>query len=237
VDETTGGGIGGGARTLLAWLAILGLAAAVVWLLAERNARQWSLVPEQGILVVKQGIPFVVGRRAFRTDDPVLAEAYAPLVPPPGETLPAERRFGDRAELDQALFEVLAAWAKADVSSGDPGRLERGLGYLSRAERLAGVSASQRDALEALRADSAYFEAQRLLARGVESLRQAAEKLRQAAKSSSSRGSDAQVLLRSAEPAVEAAAAALAATRAPAAPPATEPAGPEAPEGPPPGGR
>jgi hypothetical protein len=230
VDETTRSGVGGGARKLLAWLAILGLAAAVAWLLSERNARQYSLVPEQGLLVVKQGIPFVVGRRAFRTDDPVLAEAYAPLVPPPGETLPADRRFDDRSALDQALFEVLAAWAKADVASGDAARLERGLGYLSRAEKLAGVSAAQREVLAALRAESAYFEAQRLLARGVESLRQAADKLRLASRSPTARGTEAQVLLTSTEPAVEAAVAALAATRAPVTPPA--PAGPEGPERP-----
>ncbi|HSN91546.1 MAG TPA: hypothetical protein VLS93_09975 [Anaeromyxobacteraceae bacterium] len=240
MDETTSSGIGGGARKLLAWLAILGLAAAVIWLLSERNARQYSLVPEQGLLVVKQGIPFVVGRRAFQTDDPVLAEAYAPLVPPPGEALPAERRFDDRSQLDQALFELLAGWAKADVASGDPSRLERGLGYLSRAEKLAGVSASQREVLASLRAESAWFEAQRLLGRGVESLRQAADKLRTASRAPTARGTEAQLLLRSIEPAVDAAVAALAAARGPApappagpAPPSPGPEGPERPDAPP----
>lgn len=229
MDETNRGRIGRGARGLIGWVAILGLAAAVVWLLAERNARQFFLVPEDGLLVVKQGIRFVVGRRTFQTEDPVLAAVYAPLVPPPGEALPPEGRFPGRSELDQALFEVLAGWAKGDVGSGDESRLERGLGYLSRAEQLAGISASQRDALSALRAESAFFEAQRLLARGAESLRQAAEKLRQASGSPSARGAEAQLLLQATEPAVEAALSALAATRRPAAPPAAPP--PAAPAG------
>jgi hypothetical protein len=235
VDETNRGGIGRSARGLLAWVAILGLAAAVIWLLAERNARQFFLVPEDGLLVVKQGIPFVVGRRAFQTDDPVLAATYAPLVPPPGQPPPAERRLAGRGELDQALFEVLAGWARTDVESGDESRLERGLGYLSRAEQLAGISASQRDVLAGLRAESAFYEARRLLARGAEALRQAAEKLRQAAGSSSARGAEAQALLRTAEPAVEAAVAALAATRTTPAAPSPVPAeaeGPERPEEP-----
>ena len=210
-EETRETPRGGGARTLLAWVAILGLAGVVVWLLAERNARQWWLVPEKGLLVVKRGMPLPAGRRNYETNDPAMSEAYAPLVPPPGATLPPERAFEDRSGLDQALFDLLAGWAEEDIGSGEPSRLERGLGYLSRAQKLAGVSTAQREALQVLRAESAYYEAQRLLARAAESLRQAADKLRLAAGSPSERGADAQLLLRQVEPAVD---AALAASRA-----------------------
>ena len=46
MDDTTAArsGGGGGAKAMLAWVAILGLAALVVWLAADRNARQWHLV-------------------------------------------------------------------------------------------------------------------------------------------------------------------------------------------------
>ncbi len=202
---------GGGARGLLTALAILGLAALVFWLAAERNARQWWLVAEDGRLVVKKGVFFPVGRQAFRTADPSLAQAYAPLVPPPGAKPPDERSFDERSGLDQGLFELLASWAKDDIGSGEPARLERGLGYLSRAERLAGISSAQRDELGALRAESAYYEGQRLLAKAADELREAAEKLRLAAGARSPHGAEAQLLLRQLEPAVD---AALAASRA-----------------------
>jgi hypothetical protein len=204
-DETTALGSrgGGGAKGLLAWVAILGLAGLVLWLAADRNARQWHLVPDEGRLVVMKGIPFPVGRQPFKTADPRLAESYAAIVPPPGGAAPAERSFEDRSALDQALFDVLAGWAKAEIASGEPARLERGLGYLARAEKLAGISSAQREELAALRAESGYLEAQRLLERAVDELRQASDKLRLAAGSRSKHGGDAARLLREVEPLVD----------------------------------
>jgi hypothetical protein len=230
-DETTTlrGGGGGGAKGLLAWVAILGLAALVAWLAADRNARLWHLVPDEGRLVVMKGIPFPVGRQPFKTADPRLAESYAPIVPPPGGAPPAERTFEDRSALDQALFDVLAAWAKAEIASGEPARLERGLGYLARAEKLAGISSAQREELAALRAESGYLEAQRLLERAVDELRQAADKLRLAAGSRSKHGGNAARLLREVEPLVDGALGVLRGVQGPrpaAPPPAPDAAAP-----------
>jgi hypothetical protein len=221
---------GGTLKAAVAWLAILGLLALVAWLAAERNARTWHLVPSEGRLVVMRGLLLPAGRGALRTSDPALAQAYAPLVPPPGKALPPERSFGERAELDQAIYELVAAWAREEISSGDPARLERGLGYLARAEKLPGLSAAQREDLAALRAESGYQEAMRLVSRALEELREAADRLRRAASSRSPHAADAGALLREIEPAVEAAAAALRRSgeaRAPQAPQAAPPA-PEA---------
>ncbi len=219
VDDTRAAQRAGhGARTALAWLAILALAALVAWLASERNARQWYLVPEDGRLVVKRGVYFPVGRQDLGSAEPGAA-AYAPVVPPVGAKLPGERSFDDRSGLDQALYEALAGWAKQDVESGEPQRLERALGYLSRAERLAGISPAQRDDLAALRAESAWYEGQRLVARAAEDLRQAAEKLRTAASGRATHAAEAQALLQKLEPAVDAAlAAAKAAPKPPSAP-------------------
>ncbi|HET7825353.1 MAG TPA: hypothetical protein VFK90_08465 [Anaeromyxobacter sp.] len=208
-ESTTVARRGGGMKSAIAWLAILGLLALVVWLAAERNARTWHLVPDEGRLVVMKGMMLPAGRSTFQTSDPALAQAYAPLVAPPGKPLPAERSFEERALLDQALYDVLAGWAKEEIASGDPARLERGLGYLGRAEKLPGLSPSQRDDLSALRAESGFQEGLRLLARAAEELRDAAEKLRRAATSRSTHASDAGVLLKDVEPAVEAATGAL----------------------------
>ncbi|HET8539721.1 MAG TPA: hypothetical protein VFL83_07600 [Anaeromyxobacter sp.] len=224
-----------GMRGALAWVAILLLLALVLWLASERNARTWYLVPDEGRLVVMRGVLLPVGRHAFEAQDPALAQAYAPVVPPPGKALPPERSFEERSLLDQALFELLSGWAKEEVASADAVRLDRALGYLARAERLPGLSPAQRDALEGLRAESGFHEARRLVARAAGELRDAADKLRRAAGSRSARAPEANALLRDVEPALEAALAAdrAAAVRekatpaeapAPDAPPAAEPA-------------
>lgn len=196
-------------KALLAWVVILGLVGVIAWLASERNARTWSLVPEGDRLVVMKGVRLPVGRRAFTTSDPALAAAYAALTPPPGKPLPGERVFEERSLLDQGIFDLLAGWARDEVASGDPARLERGLGYLARAEQLAGISSTQRDELLALRAESGYHEASRHLERAARELRDAADKLRLAAGSRSAHALDALMLLKQVDPAVDATLAAL----------------------------
>ena len=212
---------GGGFKWALAWLAILGLVGLVAYLVSERNARTWYLVPADGRLVVMKGYLLPMGRGAFETTDPTLAQAYAPLVPPPGKTLPQERTFDERGLVDQAIYDLVSGWAKDEIASGDPARLERGLGYLARAEKLPGLSGAQRDDLGALRAESGYQEALRLLARAVDDLRDASERLRRASTSRSSHATEAGRLLRELEPAFQGASSALgeAQPTAPAPPP------------------
>jgi hypothetical protein len=214
---------GGGFKWALAWLAILGLVGLVAWLVSERNARTWYLVPQDGRLVVMKGYLLPMGRGAFETSDAAAAQAYAPLVPPPGKALPQERTFDERGLVDQAIYDLVAGWAKDEIASGDPARLERGLGYLARAEKLPGLSGAQRDDLAALRAESGYQEALRLLARAVDDLRDASDRLRRASTSRSSHAAEAGRLLKDLEPAFEGASSALRQVQ-PAAPPPPAPA-------------
>lgn len=208
-DTTQTRGGGGGLRSAVAWIAILGLLVLVTWLVSERNARTWSLVPADGRLVVMKGYLLPVGRGAFETSDPAVAAAYAPIVPPPGKALPPERSFEERGQVDQAVYDLVAGWARDEIASGDPARLERGLGYLARAEKLPGLSSAQREDLAALRAESGYQEALRLLGRAVEELREAADRLRRTATSRSTHAGDAGRLLRDLEPALDQASGAL----------------------------
>jgi hypothetical protein len=194
---------GAAGRRALAWLAILALLGVVLWLVSERNARQWFLVHEDGLLSVKRGLTAPVGRQTFRTDDPQLAETYAPIRPPPGASIPPEQSFDDRASLDQALYELLARWARADIQGDRRELLERGTAFVARAERLAGISAAQREDLRGLRAESGFFEARQLLERAEESLRQARDRLHGAAQSASPHAGDAAEALRALEPALE----------------------------------
>jgi hypothetical protein len=219
-----------GMKGLLAWLLVLGLLAAVAYLVSERNARTWSLVPEEGRIVVKRGMFFPVGSRELTPSDPILAKVYAPLVPPPGKPLPEQRDFLDESDLDRALYDLLSGWAREDVTSGDPARLERGLGYLERAMDLPAISAAQRDSLAGLQAESGYYEARRLLERARAELGEAARKLRLAAGSRSPKAGDAEALLKELGPALDAVNAA-----AKAAGPAEAPAPTAAKSGPPEG--
>ncbi len=192
-----------GGRKGLLWLAILLLLGLVLWLLSERNSRQYSLVFEDGTVSVKKGILAPAGRQAHRSDDPQLAQAYAPLKAPPGAQVPAEQVFDDRAGLDQALYELLAKWARDDIAVEKPELLERGMGFVARAERLAGISAAQREDLRALRAESGFFEARQLLERGEDAIRQARERLRLAAQSASPHAGDAAEALKAVEPVLD----------------------------------
>jgi hypothetical protein len=187
-------------RSTVLLLAIVLLLGLVAWLLSERNARRWSLVVEDGMLSVKKGIMLPVGSQAFKTDDPALAQAYAPLKVPPGAKLEEERSFDDRSALDQALYEILARWAREDIATERPEMIERALSWLGRAERLAGLSAAQREDLKAIRAESGFFEARQLLEKGADAVRQARERLRLTAASSSPHAGDAGEALRRVEP-------------------------------------
>ena len=192
-----------GGRLTLAGLVIVVLLGAVLWLASERNARQWFLTPEDGQLVVKRGLFLPVGRQAFKSDDPALVAAYAPLRPPAGEEPKEEQVFDDRSQLDEGIFALLAKWARADISTGRPEGLERAAQALSRAEKLPSMSSTQRDELRALKAEVGFFEARQLLDKAGEALRGAREKLRATADSSSPRAGDALLLLRQVEPMVE----------------------------------
>lgn len=166
-------------RSVLPLLLAVGLGVAVAWLLAERNARQWWLVPEGGKVVVKKGVFFPAGKAAFQSADPEATRTYAPLQVPAGATAPAaEAAYDDRAELDQALFDLLARWAREDIQSQQMERMERARGHLGRAARLAGLSPAQREQLRALQAETAFQEAVGHLQEGANALRRALEGLK-----------------------------------------------------------
>jgi hypothetical protein len=227
-------GVGAAAKGLLRWVIVLGLVAVLAWLVSERNARAWILTPDDGRLVVKRGLFLPIGSAEYRPSDPALAKAYGPVVPPPGKVLPEAREFPEQPELDRALFDLLAGWAREDIASGDPTRLERGLAYLERAIELPAISSAQRDNLAALRAESGFYEARRLIEKARAELFEAAQKLRLTAGSRSARAMDADALLRELSPAIDATAAAVRVAGSSAPPPAPPPAAaPSTPEEPP----
>ncbi|GEJ58648.1 hypothetical protein [Anaeromyxobacter diazotrophicus] len=194
---------GSAGRTFLLVVAVLALFAVVVYLLSERNARTYTLALEDGYLTVKKGVMAPMGRQTFKTADPAQAQAYAPLKPPAGFKLDEERTFDDRGGLDQALYEYLAKWARDDLATEKPELVERALSWIDRAEKLAGLSATQREDLRTVRAESGYFEARQLLGKATDALRQAREKLKLTAASSSHHAGEAGEALRLVGPTVD----------------------------------
>jgi chromosome segregation ATPase len=187
-------------RSVLPLLLAVGLGVAVAWLLAERNARQWWIVQEDGKVVVKKGIFFVTGKTPLQSADPETARTYAPIPAPQGGAAQLEAAYDDRAELDQALFELLARWARADIQSQQMERMERARGYLGRAARLAGLSPAQREQLRVLQAETAFQEAVEHLTQGANALRRALEGLRLAAEARGPVAAEAAALEKSLEP-------------------------------------
>lgn len=187
-------------RAVLPLLLAVGLGVAVAWLLAERNARQWWIVPEGGKVVVKKGIFFPTGKAAFVSADPEASRTYAPITTPQGTAVPVETSYEDRAGLDQALFDLLAGWARDDIRSQQLERMERARGHLARASRLAGLSPAQREQLRILQAETAFQEAVGHLQEGANALRRALEGLKLAAEASGPVAAEAAALERSLEP-------------------------------------
>jgi hypothetical protein len=218
---------GGGFKKLLAWLAILALAALALVLLSERNARSYTLEAVDGALVVKKGLMAPVGTRGWMPSDPRLAPAYAPLHPPAGVAIPEVQRFAGREELDQALFELVSRWARDDIAGETRERIARALGYLERAELLPGLSATQRRELDALRAEAGFFEGRDLVGRAVDGLREARERLERTARSPSSRAGEASDALREIDASLDVLQRARRALGSPAAPRPAEPREPE----------
>lgn len=188
---------------LFVGVVVLGLAAATLYLLAERNSRFYYLVQEDTRLVVYRGAWLPSGKRPFLPDDPHTAQIYAPIELPAGAGPIAERRFDERQDLDRGLFEILSELAGERIRSEDEARMQEGFTLVERASRLPGITGEQAKTLRGMRAELSFFEGRGHLERALVELRQAREKLEHATEASSSRGRSAATLLRSVVPATE----------------------------------
>lgn len=190
-----GGGLGHAVKNLFLLILFVALAFGLLYLVADRNARRYFLVPEGGNLVVKRGIFFPIGEKPYLPDDPGLAAAYAPIPLPPSGFKSGPKAFDERSDLDRTLFDQLLDWAKTRIHSGDTKTLEKGIYYLRRAEKLPTYTEAQRTSLDELQGEVAYYEAKRKLADAVKSLENVADKLRQARDSGSARANESEALL------------------------------------------
>ncbi|MCK8502672.1 IF-2 protein [Myxococcus fulvus] len=149
---------------LLVFFLIIGLGGVVVFLLSQLNARTFTLAPVDGQLVVMKGRMAPMGAVPYRPGDPRLADAYAPI-PLEGQDVMAltMNKYTERDELDRALFPLLESLARPRINSEEPAKVEQGLYYLRRAEKLSGVTEEQRLTLQKLMTEVAFFQARQKL--------------------------------------------------------------------------
>jgi hypothetical protein len=189
---------------LLVTLVVLALAGGVLFLLSQLNSRTYRFGHENGQLVVLKGRMLPLGAVPYRPGDARLADAYAPLTVPAGEvTALLDRKFGDRDELDRALFGVLEGLARPRVSSNEPARLDEGLAYLRRAEKLSGLTEEQRLSLKKMQADVAYYQARQRLDEARKDIAEALGQLRLAAESKGRQADSANAMISRVGPAAE----------------------------------
>ncbi|OGQ88255.1 MAG: hypothetical protein A2289_22835 [Deltaproteobacteria bacterium RIFOXYA12_FULL_58_15] len=171
-------------------LAVLTLATAVVYLLSDLNHRNYRIATHESNLVIEQGRFFPVGFKRFEPSTDDLKASYAPIPLPPNVSIGRTEVFNDRADLDRAVFVLLASWARERLDSREPGDFELATSYISRCELLPGLSEEQRIEMKTLRADLAFKNGRRILGEVVNQLKKALGEFETAYKLGTSRPQD-----------------------------------------------
>lgn len=184
------------------FLFIVGLGGAVVFLLSQLNARTFTLELENGQLVVMKGRNLPTGAVPFRPGDARLADAYAPI-PLDGQDVSSllQQRFTERDDLDRALFPLLESMARPRILSDEPERVEQGVYYLRRAQKLTGLTEEQRLSLQEMMSDVAYYQAQQKLEDARKQIAEALTQLQLAAESQNRNARSAHQMLSTVGPA------------------------------------
>jgi len=171
-------------RNVLILTLVLGLSGAALYAVSLLNARTYTLEVKNGQLVVMKGRLMPTGADPWVPSDARLVDTYAPLDlegnTPLGGT---QTKFSERDELDRALFGVIEMLAKPRVASDSPKDLEKGLYYVRRAERLAGLSDEQKLSLQHLQADVSFYLARTRLEDAQRQIDEALTQLKVAAQS------------------------------------------------------
>ena len=144
----------------------LGLIGVVVYLLSDRNARTYFIVPEDGQLKIKKGRFLPMGEVEFESSDPMFSAAYAAIKIPKFASQQTKESFSERAELDQALAERLLSWSRTLVDRDNRTSIAHAISYLERVNLLPVTNIEQKLQLEEIYREVAFFQ-------GRESLRAA----------------------------------------------------------------
>jgi len=192
-------------KKLVVTLVVLGLGGVVVFLLSQLNAHTYKVEAVDGNLVVMKGRLLPTSSEPYRPGDPALREAYAPV--PLDGTSPGSlvnEQFTERDQLDRALFDVVSNLARARITSDDPSVLEQGLYYLRRADKLTGATEEQRQGLQVMHSEVAYYLARSKLDQARNDVAEAISQLKLAATTSNRHAHNANQMILEVEPAAKA---------------------------------
>jgi hypothetical protein len=186
---------------LVVTILVFALLGAVGFLLAQLNARTFTLQLQDGKLLVMKGRMLPVGAESYRPSDPALGAAYAPIELFGGSPAGLEgARFDERDAMDRALFQLLEGLARPRLVSDDPAVLSQGLVALGRMQKLGGITDEQRRTLKGLEAEVAFFQARTRLDQARRDIAEAVTQLRLAADSGGRHARAAHRMLGAVEP-------------------------------------
>ncbi len=183
-------------KNLFLFALIVGLAGVAVYALSTLNARTYRLEIREGKLFVLKGRPLPTGADQWIPSEASLADAYSPLelkgTTPVGLT---DVKYGDRDELDRALFSVVEMLAKPRVASEVQKDLEEALALVRRADMLHGLSPEQRDSLGRLKSELSFYLARRRIEDAQRNVEEALAQLKLAAHSENRHSREASQML------------------------------------------
>lgn len=228
-------------RNLVMLALVLGLASAATYALSLLNSRTYGLDVREGLLVVLKGRMLPWGSEPWQPGEAELVDAYSPLQLEGNTALAVTgAKYGERDELDRAIYTVIEMLAKPRVSSDLAKDLEQGLYYVRRAEHLHGLTDEQKHSLRRMQSDLSFYLARSRLDDARKQLEEAVGQLKIAADSETKHQREANQMLLTVEPQVKALSDALrtavhqlsqpAPVPAPPPAPAVEPVAPVVPE-------
>lgn len=177
MKPTERGSIGKVINWILVIFVVTSLGAAVLYLLSEINHGRYRLNIRHDTLVVERGSYLPVGFEPFEPQAQALKAAYAPVHLTDQRAVSVTEVFDDRADLDRALFAILAGWARDLLESDTLEDFDRAMEYVLRAELLPGLSEEQRVEMRSLKAETAFHNGRHILQEIDERLNQSLEAL------------------------------------------------------------
>lgn len=141
---------------ILLGLALVASLCAVLYLMSEINRGRYRLRVSDSTLIVQRGAYLPFGFVNYEPAAEDLVRCYAPIPIPAGQAVDTAEIFGDRTDLDRALFAILAGWARTLITSSESDLFKLGVTLVERAELLPGLSEEQRVELRSLRADTSF---------------------------------------------------------------------------------
>ncbi len=201
-------------RNLFLFIVFVVLAGGAAYAASLLNMRTYKLETRGLDLVVLRGTMIPFRFAYYQPPDALQADAYAPLNLEGTPAAPNGATFGDRDQLDRALFGVIEGLLRPKLASDDARDLETAADLVKRAGYLRGLTADQNATLKKLGSEFAYYVAQTRLQEARRELEEALTQLKIAADTDGRHRDQANAMLLSVAPQVRELATAIQETSA-----------------------